>query len=92
MIAICCLLKLCDFDTVAMSQPIGMNRRQGRPKLTKPALIRQPSETVEQSGQILSEEEVEAPEPIKKKQEAGQKNCKNFICFYFITNFDFFFQ
>ena len=72
MIAACCLLQLCDFNTVAMSQPIGMKRRQGRPKQTKSALIRQPSETVEQNHLILSEEEIEVSEPVYARKKRSK--------------------
>ena len=73
-IAISCRLKLCDFTTVAMAQPIGMKRRKGRPKSTMPALIRQPTETVDIANQLISEEEEEDEhtppllQPAKKKR------------------------
>ena len=66
MITIACRLKLCDFTTVAMAQPIGMKRRKGLPKNTTTALVRQPTETVNLTNQIISEDEEEC-EPIQSQ-------------------------
>ena len=68
-IAISCRLKLSDFVTVAMEQPIGLKRRRGRPETNKPALKKQPSETVSEADQIISEEEeTEAATTTTKKK------------------------
>ena len=61
-IAISCRLELCHFITVAMAQPIGMKRRQGRPKNTFPALRHQPQETVNVTNQEITEDEEEIEE------------------------------
>ena len=63
MITIDCRLKLCDFTTFAMAQPVGMKRRKARPKNTTTALIRQPTETVDLANQNISEDEEEC-EPL----------------------------
>ena len=41
--------------------------------MTKPALIRQPSENAGIENQIISDEEVE-PEPVKKVTKAAKRN------------------
>ena len=55
-------MELCHFITVAMAQPIGMKRRQGRPKNTFPALRHQPQETVNATNQEITEDEEEIEE------------------------------
>ncbi len=71
-ITIACRLKLCDFTTVAMAQPIGMKRRKGRPKNTTTALIRQPSETVDLANQNISEDEEEC-EPVPSQSQPAKR-------------------
>ena len=73
-IAISCRLKLCDFTTIAMVQPIGMKRRKGRPKNTMPSLIRQPVETVaeEVANQHISDDE-EEPEYMPLQSQPAKR-------------------
>ena len=65
-----------------MAQPIVMKRRKGRPKSTMPALIRQPTETVDIANQLISEEEEEdEPAPLllqpAKRGRGRPKNVAN---------------
>ena len=59
-----------------MEQPIGLKRRRGRPETNKPALKKQPSETVSEADQIISEEEeTEAATTTTKKKKRLNKTC-----------------